>query len=379
MAIDATGRDEVLVGRIRRDPGHERCLNLWVVGDNLRKGAATNAVQVAELLAERGLLGADAQELGPGSRMEIGFGDAMLVFGGLLAVAAGLSGLIRGTVLSISVLSVALGIAMAEAGVVSVDAKDDAIVHLVEVALILTLFSDGMFVERELLARHWSPVARAIVIAMPITLALLALAAKVLFPSLEWAEAFLLAAVLTPTDPVVTSSVVTSPAGPGQGPPHAQPRVGPQRRAGAPLRPLLPRARLAGGQRGGRGVAAVRRGGVRRLRRSRRRDGRRPPSPPSPRGRADLALRGHLRDRIRPARLRSRRRHHRQRPDRRLRRRDRHGRRRARGSRGLRRVLREHQRDLPGDHLLRLRRADRRHRLRPRHLGAGRCSSSRRC
>ena len=57
MAIDATGRDEVLVGRIRRDPGQERCLNLWVVGDNLRKGAATNAVQVAELLAERGLLG----------------------------------------------------------------------------------------------------------------------------------------------------------------------------------------------------------------------------------------------------------------------------------------------------------------------------------
>ncbi len=57
MAIDAAGRDEVLVGRIRRDPGRERCLNLWVVGDNLRKGAATNAVQVAELLVERGLLG----------------------------------------------------------------------------------------------------------------------------------------------------------------------------------------------------------------------------------------------------------------------------------------------------------------------------------
>jgi NhaP-type Na+/H+ or K+/H+ antiporter len=142
--------------------------------------------------------------------MEIGFGDAVLVFGGLLAVAAAFSGVMRGTVLSISVLSVVLGIAMAEAGVVSVDAKDDAIVHLVELALILTLFSDGMLVERELLARHWSPVARAIVIAMPITLGLLALAAKGLFPSLDWAEAFLLAAVLTPTDPVVTSSVVTS-------------------------------------------------------------------------------------------------------------------------------------------------------------------------
>ena len=56
LARDAAGRDEVFVGRIRRDPSHERCLNLWVVGNNLRKGAATNAVQVAELLAERDLV-----------------------------------------------------------------------------------------------------------------------------------------------------------------------------------------------------------------------------------------------------------------------------------------------------------------------------------
>ncbi len=56
LAIDVAGRDEVLVGRIRRDPSHKRCLNLWVVGDNLRKGAATNAVQVAELLVERDLV-----------------------------------------------------------------------------------------------------------------------------------------------------------------------------------------------------------------------------------------------------------------------------------------------------------------------------------
>ena len=55
MAIEAAGRDDVLVGRIRRDPSHERCLNLWIAGDNLRKGAATNAVQVAELLVEAGL------------------------------------------------------------------------------------------------------------------------------------------------------------------------------------------------------------------------------------------------------------------------------------------------------------------------------------
>ena len=57
LAIDAAGRDDVLVGRIRADESAERCLNLWIVGDNLRKGAATNAVQVAELLRIRNLLG----------------------------------------------------------------------------------------------------------------------------------------------------------------------------------------------------------------------------------------------------------------------------------------------------------------------------------
>jgi aspartate-semialdehyde dehydrogenase len=59
MPIDAAGQDNVLVGRIRRDPTHERCLNIWVVGDNLRKGAATNAVQLAELLVSNNLLGVE--------------------------------------------------------------------------------------------------------------------------------------------------------------------------------------------------------------------------------------------------------------------------------------------------------------------------------
>jgi len=56
LAIDADGKDEVFVGRIRRDPGHERTLDMWIVSDNLRKGAATNAVQLAELLHEGGLI-----------------------------------------------------------------------------------------------------------------------------------------------------------------------------------------------------------------------------------------------------------------------------------------------------------------------------------
>lgn len=142
--------------------------------------------------------------------MSIDFGEGVLIFGALLAVVAALSGVMKGTVLSASVLSVVLGFALAVAGVVHVDANDQAIVELVELALILTLFSDGMFVERELLRRHWGPVARALVIAMPITMAMLGLAAKGLFPDLTWAQAFLLAAVLAPTDPVVTSAVVTS-------------------------------------------------------------------------------------------------------------------------------------------------------------------------
>jgi NhaP-type Na+/H+ or K+/H+ antiporter len=142
--------------------------------------------------------------------VDISFAEALLLFGGLLAIVAALSGVMKGTVLSASVLSVAFGFGLAVAGVVHVDARDEAVVQLVELALVLTLFSDGMFVERELLRRHWGPTARALIIAMPITMGLLALAAKILFPDLSWAEAFLLGAVLSPTDPVVTSAVVTS-------------------------------------------------------------------------------------------------------------------------------------------------------------------------
>ena len=50
MPLDAAGKDEVYVGRIREDESIQNGLNLWVVADNLRKGAALNAVQIAELL-----------------------------------------------------------------------------------------------------------------------------------------------------------------------------------------------------------------------------------------------------------------------------------------------------------------------------------------
>jgi aspartate-semialdehyde dehydrogenase len=56
MPLFAEGRDEVFVGRLRRDESQPRTLNMWVVSDNLRKGAATNAIQIAEhLLGQRWL------------------------------------------------------------------------------------------------------------------------------------------------------------------------------------------------------------------------------------------------------------------------------------------------------------------------------------
>jgi sodium/hydrogen antiporter len=146
--------------------------------------------------------------------MDLSFGEALLIFGSLLAIVAALSGLIRGTALSASVLSILLGIVLAELDLVSVDVDEAGVVELISLALILTLISDGLLVDRELLGRHWGPAARALVLAMPITLVLLALGAKLVFSELDWAEAFLLGAVLCATDPVVTSSVVTSKAVP---------------------------------------------------------------------------------------------------------------------------------------------------------------------
>jgi aspartate-semialdehyde dehydrogenase len=56
MPINSHGKDEVFVGRLRRDESQPNTLNMWIVSDNLRKGAATNAVQIAEFLMDRSLV-----------------------------------------------------------------------------------------------------------------------------------------------------------------------------------------------------------------------------------------------------------------------------------------------------------------------------------
>ena len=218
--------------------------------------------------------------------MDIGFGDAVLLFGGLLAVVAALSGVMRGTVLSASVLSVALGIGLAAAGVVNVDADRP-----------VDRRADRAGADPHPLLRR--DVRRARAAAPPLEPGrpragdrdadhdgAAGAGGEGALPELSWAEAFLLGAVLSPTDPVVTSAVVTSRLVPERGPPHAQPRVRPQRRPGAALRPLLPRPRLARRRRRRPKRRSWRRGAGRR-----RRSGsalgvpRRPPAPPPPRRR----------------------------------------------------------------------------------------------
>jgi aspartate-semialdehyde dehydrogenase len=56
MPLYAQGKDAVFVGRIRRDESQANTLNMWIVADNLRKGAATNAVQIAQLLIDKNLV-----------------------------------------------------------------------------------------------------------------------------------------------------------------------------------------------------------------------------------------------------------------------------------------------------------------------------------
>ncbi len=142
--------------------------------------------------------------------MDIGFPEALAAFGALLIVTAALSGFVRRTVLSISVVAVAFGAGLEAVGLLTVDPTAEAMILVVELVLLVTLFSDGLLVEQELLRRVWRGPVRALAIAMPINAVLVACAGKLLLPQLTWEEAFLLGFLLSPTDPVITSTLVTA-------------------------------------------------------------------------------------------------------------------------------------------------------------------------
>jgi sodium/hydrogen antiporter len=140
------------------------------------------------------------------------FEHAVLVLGALLIVGALLSGIAHRSFLALTPVFVLAGLVLGDGGlkVLHFDARSGFVAQLASVALIVILFRDGLEVEGELLQRHWAWPARKLVVAMPITAAIVALAAHVLL-ELDWTRAFLLGALLSPTDPVLSSSVVTNP------------------------------------------------------------------------------------------------------------------------------------------------------------------------
>jgi NhaP-type Na+/H+ or K+/H+ antiporter len=132
--------------------------------------------------------------------------------GALLIVGALASGLAQRSFLSLAALFVLAGFVVGDGGLqlVSFHAKSGFVEDLAFAALIVILFRDGLEVEGEMLQRAWHLPLRKLAIAMPITVAIIALAAHLLV-NLTWTEALLLGALLSPTDPVLTSSIVTNP------------------------------------------------------------------------------------------------------------------------------------------------------------------------
>jgi sodium/hydrogen antiporter len=140
------------------------------------------------------------------------YDEAVLVLGGLLVVGALLSGVARRGFLAMAPVFVLAGLVLGEGGFEVLDfrARSGFVADLASVALIVILFRDGLEVEGEMLQRHWAWPARKLIVAMPITAGIVALAAHLL-TDLDWTYSFLLGALLSPTDPVLSSSVVTNP------------------------------------------------------------------------------------------------------------------------------------------------------------------------
>ena len=122
------------------------------------------------------------------------------------------SGLVNRSFLSLTAAFVLAGFVLGEGGlgVLELDPRGEFVHDLAIVALIVILFRDGLEVEAEMLQTEWRLPARKLVVAMPLTCVIVALATHWLI-DLSWAESFLVGALLSPTDPVLSSSVVTNP------------------------------------------------------------------------------------------------------------------------------------------------------------------------
>jgi len=139
------------------------------------------------------------------------FEDVFAVLGVLLMCGALIAGLARRSFLSLTAIFVVAGFVLGKGGlkVLEFNAQSQFVEILAVVALILILFRDGLEVEYEMLQKAWRPPLRKLVLAMPITCVLVACVTKLL-TDLGWTQSFLLGALLSPTDPVLSSSVVTN-------------------------------------------------------------------------------------------------------------------------------------------------------------------------
>jgi NhaP-type Na+/H+ or K+/H+ antiporter len=140
------------------------------------------------------------------------FEQSIVVLGLLLVAGALIAGVARRSFLSLTAIFVVVGFVLGAGGfeVLEFDPRSGFVEILAVVALILILFRDGLEVDAEMLQREWRLPFRKLALAMPLTGALVACAAKLL-TDLSWTEALLLGALLSPTDPVLSSSVVTNP------------------------------------------------------------------------------------------------------------------------------------------------------------------------
>jgi NhaP-type Na+/H+ or K+/H+ antiporter len=144
------------------------------------------------------------------------FEAAALAFGALLVIGAWLSGLARRTFVSLTAVFVLAGFLLGDGatGILHMAPRSPFVSELATVALIVILFRDGLEVDSELLQSHWRLPFRKLVLAMPLTAGIVALGTRVL-TGMSWTESFLVGALLAPTDPVLSSSVVTNPRVPG--------------------------------------------------------------------------------------------------------------------------------------------------------------------
>jgi NhaP-type Na+/H+ or K+/H+ antiporter len=140
------------------------------------------------------------------------FHVSLLVVGVVLILGALLSGIAGRSFLSLTALFVLIGFLLGPGATdwLHFDARSEFVEDIATIALIVILFRDGLEVDGEMLQEHWHLPLRKLVLAMPVTCVIVAVAAKALV-GLSWTESFLLGALLTPTDPVLSSGVVTNP------------------------------------------------------------------------------------------------------------------------------------------------------------------------